>query len=423
MALTNAIFKGNIDGKTIYDYVNKIDADIQTLEDRKKKLEEILNIHNGQSEDRFWQEVWDTGVCKTYLGQNDVLWTDTNVAHVLEELGNYLLSLWEKDSNRYSKPTKEVEINEVLKIDEISNDKNYRLAPPEKISSSDYHIRNCFNGDYDFYMYNTYEKYSNRTKKKVIDMTVSRYGDCDEELLEYTISKRKSRECWENLKRIDQERVNLLLDARDNYNIMKQQLKDIQNGEKLCYHSNPIIQVYKYDFIERGIPLHKQLQRLGLSNEVAKEVNKVLYSKKDKSTELKLKHLTSNLASQKDYMIQCKLSHLNRVYINPDKCPVNKEILNHVSYTNPEHVAALLYLPKTDLTFENDMSIFPYDIDFMLNMLYDWNLIDEKDLHIVEGLRFRVTDVDMAKELGVSSKTIQRRRKKIVDAIVSLNKN
>ncbi len=38
MALTNAIFKGNIDGKTIYDYVNKIDTNIQILEGRKKKL-------------------------------------------------------------------------------------------------------------------------------------------------------------------------------------------------------------------------------------------------------------------------------------------------------------------------------------------------------------------------------------------------
>ena len=79
MAYTNNKFRGIIDGKTIWDYYNKLDYKIEKLNKRIDNVSNVLNLNEyGLSDDLFWQEVWDMGICKTGLNTTDDLWSDTN---------------------------------------------------------------------------------------------------------------------------------------------------------------------------------------------------------------------------------------------------------------------------------------------------------------------------------------------------------
>ena len=97
MAIARPTFKGTYDGKNIWTYKNKINYKIEDLEKRKELLYEILNIEKvGNYEftnDLFWKEVWNTGVCKAELNKTDFLWSETNIAATLESMGTYLLAL------------------------------------------------------------------------------------------------------------------------------------------------------------------------------------------------------------------------------------------------------------------------------------------------------------------------------------------
>lgn len=101
MALVNGNFKGIVNGKTIYNYRNKLDYGIDKLDDRLNIVRDVLNLEdvNGSdfSKDEFWQEVWDMGICKTGLNRDDTLWSDTNICNTLEGMGTYLLSKHKKD--------------------------------------------------------------------------------------------------------------------------------------------------------------------------------------------------------------------------------------------------------------------------------------------------------------------------------------
>ena len=63
MAFNNGFFRGNIGNKTILDYKNKLDYNIENLYERKEKIKELLSIENVDgvefSNEEFWNEVWD----------------------------------------------------------------------------------------------------------------------------------------------------------------------------------------------------------------------------------------------------------------------------------------------------------------------------------------------------------------------------
>ena len=154
MAYTNNKFRGIIDGKTIWDYYNKLDYKIEKLNKRIDNVSNVLNLNEyGFSDDLFWQEVWDMGICKTGLNTTDDLWSDTNVAKCLESMGTYLLAKYPKepndtikvydDYNLFKRIIKEKEI--INRYGEKTDDemiifrtkKNYKLAPKESVSSKD----------------------------------------------------------------------------------------------------------------------------------------------------------------------------------------------------------------------------------------------------------------------------------------------
>ena len=92
MAITNGRFTGEIEGKNIFSYSNKLDYNIEDLEKRKDLVSEILNLDEIGSKDKFWMDVWDMANCKVSLNVTDTLWTDTNVAQLLESMGTYLIA-------------------------------------------------------------------------------------------------------------------------------------------------------------------------------------------------------------------------------------------------------------------------------------------------------------------------------------------
>ena len=84
MAILNGRFTGEVEGKTVNSYTNQLDYSIESLDKRKELISEVLNLDEIGSKDTFWMDVWDMANCKVSLNKIDALWTDTNIAQLLE---------------------------------------------------------------------------------------------------------------------------------------------------------------------------------------------------------------------------------------------------------------------------------------------------------------------------------------------------
>ena len=122
-------------------------------------------------------------------------------------------------------------------------------------------------------------------------------------------------------------------------------------------------------------------------------------------------------------MLSCKLAYTNRVCISPDKNGVNMNILEHVNYSNLKHIEAILYLQGNEISYESDMSIISYDITKVIRDLRDINKLDDKDMYIIDGIRHRVTQDRLAKELNMTKQAVNKRISKISKKIVNFLKN
>ena len=157
MAFNNGFFRGNIGNKTILDYKNKLDYNIESLDERKTKVKELLSIEaiDGVefSNEEFWNEVWDMGVCKAGINTDESLWSETNVCLTLESMANYLLAKHTKDKkdnikiyDSYELFKRAIQEQETIKkYGELEEDgviifrqkKNYKLDPKPSITSKD----------------------------------------------------------------------------------------------------------------------------------------------------------------------------------------------------------------------------------------------------------------------------------------------
>ena len=157
MTFKNNYFRGVRDGKSIIDYKNKLDYNIENIEDRKKAVEQLLSLENiggaEFSKDLFWSEVWDMGICKTSLNVDESLWSETNVCLTLESMANYLLAKSPKEKKEnikvydsyelFKRAMQEQEV--VRKYGESEEDnviifrqkKNYKLDPKPCITAKD----------------------------------------------------------------------------------------------------------------------------------------------------------------------------------------------------------------------------------------------------------------------------------------------
>ena len=162
MAIARPTFKGKYDGKDIWSYKGKVNYSIDDLDERIKLVHKVLNIQKeGEyevSNDSFWKEVWDTGICKTDLNKTDFLWSETNIATTLESMGTYLLAMDNDETKeQYKIYKKEEDFKAALAKekraidrfgDNISLDKNnefkilipngnYKLDPKPSINKKD----------------------------------------------------------------------------------------------------------------------------------------------------------------------------------------------------------------------------------------------------------------------------------------------
>ena len=437
MAISNGKFTGTIEGKTIKDYSGKLDYSIENLEKRKEEVSKILNLDKIGSKDAFWMEVWDMANCKVSLNKIDALWTESNIAQLLESIGTYLIVKDESDvkqeKKRFNRPKKETAIDadySAIEYDVVKNDKNYRLDPPETIKNSDFKLRNIFSRDYNYYKDVIYPRYINGLKEKIVKESIERHGHHDGVFEDFSCSKLMDEETWDNLKRLELQKIEFLKDARDNLDILKQQNKDIKNGTLYLHcdeNGNKIkkIEIYKHDCMNRiKAPGNIQLARSGYNNKESKDIEeKFLHKKRERNYGVVLNHITDNLSDIKEYMKSCKLAYTNRVCISPDKNSINMDILEYVNYLNPEHIKAILYMHGNEISYENDTSIISYDITKAINILKEKDKLDDKDMYIIEGIRRRVTQDRLAEELKISKQAVNKRINKISNKIVELFKN
>ena len=157
MAFNNSYFRGSIDNKTIHNYKNKLDYNIESLEDRKLEIKKLLSIETIDnvefSNEEFWNVVWDMGVCKAGINTDESLWSETNVCLTLESMANYLLAKHTKDKREnikvydsYELFKRAIQEQEVIrKHGEAEEDgvivfrqkKNYKLDPKPAVTSKD----------------------------------------------------------------------------------------------------------------------------------------------------------------------------------------------------------------------------------------------------------------------------------------------
>ena len=383
--LTNVRFKGEIDGKNLYSYKYKIDWNEKDFNKRKLLLNDILNLNEyGMSDDLFWQDIWDCGICKVNIGVNDSRWEETDVAKFLESMGSYLLYGYEK---KEKKRNKEIELNEGWTYNDVVTDKNYRLAPPIKIQQSDYKVRDLFNG--------SYEDYVNKVSKTRYEI--------------------KSRDSWERIKHNEEEKIKLLTDARHNLNILKGQMEKMKKEGSLQYNKNEVIKVPNMNV---QLKLSKQLERYGLPNEDILDIENKIYVTRDRRTNVALYHLQDSLKNMKDYMISCKLAYTNIVKINPPKCSTNYNILEKIDYLDSTHITVMLSLGGMKLDPSKELAIVAYDINKKVKDMYSLGELSDRDMYIIEGIRYNVSYGTLAKELNIKLQNVEKTLNRICDRIV-----
>ncbi len=382
--LNDGRFKGVINGKNLNDYKKMINWSIDDEEDRLDLINEIFSLDDMGSIDGFWQEIWDCGICRSNLDKSSVRWDETNVSKFLETVGTYLIYGYDKKEKSRNK---DLELFETMTQEDINTDKNYRLSPPERINKSDFRMRELFAG--------TYEDYVDKVSKTIYEV--------------------KSKESWERIKHNEEEKIKFLTDAQRNLDVLQKQMELMKEGGSIQLNKKNTVKISNNNI---EIRLSQQLEKYGLDNEIILNVENEMYKEKNRTTDVKLFHLTSNIKDVKDYMILCKLAHTNRVMIKPKKCPTSYDILEKVDYLDETNVRAMLTLGKMKLDPSKNISIIANDINKKVNDMYSNGELSDRDMYIIEGLRYNVPYNTLAKELKIDEKNISRTVDKICNNIV-----
>ena len=127
-----------------------------------------------------------------------------------------------------------------------------------------------------------------------------------------------------------------------------------------------------------------------------------------------VKKVINNIGDINEYMKAVKTSYHNYVCINPEKCPVNVDIMSMIDYSDEKHIEALLSYQGSTSDLGNDIAIILYDVNKALRMAYEKNLIDKNDLEIIKFLRRGKSKEWISKKKNISRMTLHRKMKKIV---------
>lgn len=421
MAINNGAFKGIIDGKSAKDYPNP-DNSILKLGDRIKYIEKVFNLDElGISRDEYILNIWDSGCNTVHLNKDDMLWTDTKTAKKFERYGTYLINCENKNEYRASEP-KTISLSCISEDVTGTNDKNYRLAPPENIYRSDYYLPKQFKGAYRDYL-KIHEQNMKKLEEKFGKYNEERYGYNDGKY-EYSKDTLITEEQFYRWKEKYKQKIRLLkgiynddqeFSYHDLYDLFKKQMNVVNKGEKLQYNSDEAVHI---NLNKLNIPLSKQLDKLHLDSDKIREIedNGIILKR---NTNLTITHLREHIANLKDMSIATKLAYSPRIMINPTKCPVSKMSLDDIDYCNKEHIYGMLKLPEMELSPDNQLSILSYDLHKMIRRLYKKNKLDDRDLYILEGLRHNVSQEDLAKELEIDQSVVSRLSKRIAKDIAN----
>lgn len=173
--LANYSYNGKINGKTIKDYQNKIDLSVETSQEIISQVEDLFNIEVIGDEglqftnDKFWQDIWDSGICKANIGTNDLCWSSTNISKTLETMASYILM---KDDAEKKKQLKIYDENKLKKRAEKDREKICQIG---------------VNADNEVIILNDVKNYKKYKKTTILKEDIEKYEElkCYDEYKEY----------------------------------------------------------------------------------------------------------------------------------------------------------------------------------------------------------------------------------------------
>lgn len=383
--IPNNNFYGKKCGKSIKDFTTNLNYKLDSSQARIEFLNNHLSVENVDGVEfahDFFAELFDqtfdaTGVntssIKLILNSEDALYSESNIAKELSKLSDYILAKDEKEKREVIKIYSEEDFikrlyeekNKLEPLEKVNGDdfiilkrvENYRLAPKMTINNSDYKLPLIYRGTYEDYL----EHWSTHQYKKVY---------------------------------VDGKYKKIYID--------KNKLSNI--SPSVC-------------MTEKQWNKGKQnmLDKIGLLSQAEKN-RSALINEKDgcKISGASVKKVINNIGDINEYMKAVKTSYHNYVCINPEKCPVNVDIMSMIDYSNEKHIEALLSYQGSTSDLGNDIAIILYDVNKALRMAYEKNLIDKNDLEIIKFLRRGKSKEWIAKKKNISRMTLHRKMKKIV---------
>lgn len=464
-AFKNNKFRGYYEGKDLHSYTSNMKSvldynNTNTVEERIEKVNELLSLGKYGSEDEFWMEVWDAGICKSGLNTSDGLWSETNVCEMLTTLGTYILAKAPKDKGEkiityddyklFKRMIEEKEkINPACDNDGdglmvYKKKDNYKLAPKYESNLFDSNVTLEINGVkittesalkdkiIDFKLEGSYtitykKNYNNKEYKKDVTLNIL---DC---------KNFKSNDILYNfpIKELNYN-SELIFDIEDELYIPK--IKDTVYGEKLeneiknrigylnkCKVINKDSDLNKYEHIRGYYELLRLFNSMTCSNsnvyrtisdKIRKDYCKYLNDGKfkdckNKITDSKLySTCKNNLPLLKDDMLMYKESKERPIVF---KCPL-KDSGNEIDWSyldmfDPKHVKALLQV-RRDIDICEDALI---DLEDLMNNIE----LDEELEEILTLWKMDKTVVYIADRMEVDEKTIRRKIDKIVNKIIT----
>ena len=452
----NVKFRGYYEGKNLGSYIG-ISKDIlqysviNDYETRIEKVKELLNLDDIGSRDEFWQEVWDTGICKSGLNTSDSLWTETNVCEFLEKLGTYILAKvpkLEKDDIKitvyddYKLFKRMLEEKEKIKpVCESDGDKllvykkkkNFKLEPKYECDLKGYKMNvdlsNLNMEKIGRYLITYTKEYKGTLYKKDVCVNVVNEKDFKNDKLNFFKFPMKSKVDLSKEAFIDVDDelfLPILIKTTDEeLNLKEEQIrKSYIKAAKLITDES---EIYKYNEIIAYYDLLSLFDSMTCSTSQIyalncekrrKEYIKYLNENKYKNTEFKMTEsriysiCKQNLPLLKDDMLQIKESKERPiVWKAPLRDSGNEIDWSYLDMFDPTHVRALLQL-RREMDICEDALIDLDDIIEKINL-------DEELTKILELWRRDKTQEVIGKIIGISQQAVTKKIDKIVSKVIN----
>lgn len=145
-------------------------------------------------------------------------------------------------------------------------------------------------------------------------------------------------------------------------------------------------------------------------------------ARKGEKIEIKNIKLAKKISKElKDDMILTK-----EKIIRPIKLPLNGDFTSKTDwdkfdYKNKQHIRAILYINRSVISPDDELSMIRYDVDLAIKYLYKNKKLDRKDIEILKMINKdkSFTYEDIGKELKISKQAVYNRINRITNRIVN----